>query len=103
MTLLRYEDILWTYQNAADQDHFKERRPQVKDQRAEHEADSSSATVDGFGQRSGLPAQVEAQVQVVKMEKDVLGYPPDGALSHLPEHCVPQLIEESGSGAGNTV
>lgn len=92
-----------TYQNAADKHHFKKRWPQVKDQCAEHKADSSSATVNRFGQRSRLPAQMETQIQVMKMEKDVLGYPPDGALSHFPEHCVPQLIEESGSGAGNTV
>ncbi len=32
---------------------------------------------------------------VVKMEKDVLGYPPDGALSHLPEHCVPRSLKRA--------
>lgn len=101
--LLTYEDFIWTYQNAADQYHFKERRPQVKDQSTEHKANSSSATVDCFGQSSCLPAQMEPQIQVMKVEKDVLGYPPDGALSHLPKHCIPQLIEESCSSTGNTI
>lgn len=92
-----------SHQNAADQQHLKESGPEVKDQRAQNKTDSSRAAVDGFGQRSCLSAQVKAQIQVVKVKKDVPSDPSDGALSHFPKDSVPQLIEESRSSTRHAV
>lgn len=82
-----------TYQNPTHEGHFKQGGPQIKHQRAEHKADATGASVDGFGQRSSLPIQMEAQVQLMQVEEDVFGYPPDGTLGHFPKDGVSGFVK----------
>ena len=92
-----------SHQDGADQAHLEDGGAQVEHQGAEHEGDAPCAAVDGLGERARLAAEVEAQVQVVQVQEDVLGDAADGALGHLAEHGVPQLVEEGGAGPRGAV
>lgn len=95
--------LLKSHQNGTDKAHLEDGGAQVEDERAEHKGDAPRAAVDGLGQRPRLAAEMEAQVQIVQVQEDVLGDAPDGALGHLAEHGVPQLVEEGGAGPGGAV
>lgn len=82
-----------TYQNSTDQGHLKHCGSQVKYQSTENKADAPGASVDGFWQSSCLPAQMEGQVQVVKVQENILGNPPDWILSYLPKYCISCFIK----------
>lgn len=92
-----------SYQDGTDEAHLEDGGAQVEDERAQHEGDGARAAVDGLGQRPRLAAEVEAQVQVVQVQENVLGDAADGALGNLAEHRVPQLVEEGGAGPWGTV
>lgn len=92
-----------SHQDGADEAHLEDGGAQVEDERAQHEGDAPRAAVNGLGQRARLAAEVEAQVQIVQVQKDVLGDAADGALGHLAEHRVPQLVEKGGAGPGGAV
>lgn len=46
---------------------------------------------------------METQIQIVQVQKDILRDAPDGALSHLAEHGVPQLVEEGRARSRDTI
>lgn len=92
-----------SHQDGADEAHLEDGGAQVEDERAQHEGDAPRAAVDSLGQRPRLAAEVEAQVQIVQVQEDVLGDATDGALGHLAEHRVPQLVEEGGAGPRGAV
>lgn len=83
-----------TYQNPTHEANFKQGGAQIKHQGTEHKADAAGASIDGFGQRSGLPTQMEAQVQLMQVEEDVSGYPPDGTLGHFPKDGVSGFVKQ---------
>lgn len=83
-----------THQNGTDEGHLKDRGTEIEDECAQDKRDPPCAAVDGLGQRPCLSAEMETQIQIVQVQEDVLCYASDGALSHLAEHGVPQLVEE---------
>ena len=50
-----------------------------------------------------VPVEVEAEIEVVQVQKDVLRDLPDGLLRDAREHGVASLVEGQGSGAGQAV
>lgn len=83
-----------THQNGTDKAHLKDGGSEIEDERAEDERNTPRAAVDRLGQRSCLAAEMETQIEIVQVQENVLRDAADGALGHLAEHSVPQLIEE---------
>ena len=61
------------------------------------------SSVNCFRQGPCLPCQMEAEVQGVKVEEDILCQTSDGALSDFGKHSIPQFIEPSCCSSGYAV
>lgn len=61
------------------------------------------SSVNCFRQGPCLPRQMEAEIQGVKVEEDILCQTSDGALSDFGKHSIPQFIEPSRCSSGYAV
>lgn len=83
-----------THQNGTNEPHLEDCGSQIEDECTEDEGDAPCAAVDGLGQGSCLAAEMKTQIQIVQVKENILGDASNGALGHLAEHSVPQLVKE---------
>lgn len=75
----------------------------MEDHRCEQEADPLRPAVNRPTQAARLPREVEVEIQTQQMVKHIAGHPADRLLRDVREDGVPDLLEYSGSYAGDAV
>ena len=92
-----------SYQNTTDERDLEGGGNYVKDHGRQQEADTLCSSIDSSCQTTGLPRQVEVQVQLEQMVEDGGGNTTDGFLSHTCKDGIAKFLEDGGAYPSGTI